>query len=419
MYERSVLPNGLRVLTSTMPHTRSVAIGIFVGAGSRYEEDQIAGASHYLEHVLFKGTESRPEPQLISGPIESVGGILNASTDRELTVYHAKVARDHFALTMDVLSDMVLHPLFAADEVERERGVIIEELAMTYDQPDAYADLLIDQTIWPEQAMGRDVGGSRESVGAISLAALRDYHARQYVPGNVVLSVAGNVEHDEVVARAAELMGSWGGGEPLTWERARPVNGGTRVSLGNRKTDQAHVCLAVDGVANDSPNRYALDMTNAILGEGMTSRLFMEIRERRGLAYEVHSSSMHYRDCGALVVYCGVDTSKVDEVVTAVVEQFGKMSEGVSDDELGRAVGYAVGRLDLRLEDTRAVMGWVGVQELLRESVLTPDEVVASLRCVTTADVREMAGTYLTDGAYRLAVVGPYRSEARFRKLLG
>ena len=416
MHERTVLSNGLRVLTGTMPHTRSVAIGIFVGAGSRYEEEAIAGASHYLEHVLFKGTERRPEPQMISGAIESVGGILNASTDREATIYYSKVARGHFPLALDVLSDMVLHPLFAPDEVERERGVIIEELAMTYDQPDAYADLLIDQTLWPTQAMGRDVGGTRETVGAISRRALMDYHSRQYVPSNVVVSIAGNIEHDDVVALVDEHMGAWEGGDPLTWERVRPTNGGERINLGHRRTDQAHICLAVDGVSSEAEDRYAVDMMNVVMGEGMTSRLFMEIRERRGLAYEVHSSASHYRDCGAMVVYCGVDTAKVDGAVRAVVDELDKMRDGVSDEELSRAVEYAVGRLDLRLEDTRAVMGWMGGQELLHERVLTPDEVVATLRAVTPDEVRRAANTYL--GGYRLAVVGPYRSEARFRKLI-
>ena len=418
MHDRSVLPNGLRVLSSTMPHTRSVSVGIFVGAGSRYEDEPIAGASHYLEHMLFKGTERRPKPELISGAIESVGGIMNASTDREATVYYAKVARDHFPLAFDVLSDMILHPLFAEQEVERERGVIIEELAMTYDQPDAFADLLIDEALWPKQAMGRDIGGSRESVGALSRQALIDYHQRQYVPGNVVVAVAGNVTHEEVLSLVGGQMGAWEEGEPLTMEPVTPNPEGPIVTLGKRKTDQAHICLALDGVSAEADDRYALDMMNAVLGEGMTSRLFMEIRERRGLAYEVHSSSVHYRDCGALVVYSGVDTTKVDETVTAMVDELNKMGDGVSEEELSRAIEFAVGRLDLRLEDTRAVMSWLGGQELLRTEVLEPDEVVASLRKITTGDVMNAAQTHLTDSKLRLSVVGPYRSEARFRKLI-
>ncbi len=401
-----------------MPHTRSAAVGVFVGAGSRYEADQIAGASHYLEHVLFKGTEKRPEPQLIGGAIESVGGMMNASTDREATMYFCKVAATHFPLALDVLTDMTRHPLFAPNEVERERGVIIEELNMTNDQPDAYADMLIDEALWPDQAMGRDIGGTKESVGAISRQALADYHASQYVPNNVVVSVAGNIAHDEVVSRVDELLGDWPSGDPLPWEDVRPTGEGVRVRLGNRHTDQAHLCLAVEGVSAASPDRYTVDMLNAVLGEGMTSRLFMELRERRGLAYDVHSSSMHYRDCGALVVTSGVDTSNVNEAITAVIGEFDKLGEDVPQQDLDRAVEFAVGRLDLRLEDTRAVMGWMGGQELLRDQVLTPDEVVASLRRITTSEVRDAAREYLRNVDYRLAVVGPFRSEARFRRLL-
>jgi predicted Zn-dependent peptidase len=395
-----------------------VAIGIFVGAGSRYENEALAGASHYLEHVLFKGTERRPEPQLISGAIEGVGGMMNASTDREATIYFCKVAAVHFPLALDVLTDMVRHPLFAADEVERERGVIIEELNMTYDQPDAYVDMLIDETIWPEQTMGRDIGGTKDSVNGLSRKALSDYHARQYVPNNVVVSVAGNMTHEEVVSHVDELLGDWPAGEPLPWENVQPPQSGTRVRLANRHTDQAHLCLAVDGVSASSPDRYVLDMLNVVLGEGMTSRLFMELRERRGLAYEVHSSSMHYRDTGALVVTSGVDTSHLNDAIKAVVGEFEKLREDVPQEELDRAVEYAVGRLDLRLEDTRAVMGWMGGQELLRDEVLTPDEVVVELRKITADQLRDAAREYLADGNYRLAIVGPYRSEARFRKLL-
>ncbi len=419
MYERTTLPNGLRVLSSTMPHVRSVSTGIFVGAGSRYEDDDVAGASHFLEHMLFKGTAKRPDPQMISRAIESVGGILNASTDREATLYFTKVSRDHFDIALDVLADMYNAPLFEPDEMERERGVILEELAMTYDQPDSLADLLIDHALWPDQPMGRDVGGTRESVGGITREQLAAYHARQYVPSNTVVAVAGNIEHHEVVESVAALLGDGQAGETLTM---RPVqrdgDGGVRVRVSNRKTDQAHLCLAVDGPAADSEDRYAVDMMNTVLGEGMSSRLFVELRERRGLAYDVHSSAMHYRDCGALLVTCGVDTTNATEAVQAVLREWHSIQQGVTEEELSRATEYAVGRLGLRLEDTRAVMGWMGGQELLRNEVLTPEEVVDSIRAITTDDVTAAAQRYFGTGAYRLSAVGPFRSQARFEKLL-
>jgi predicted Zn-dependent peptidase len=418
LYERTTLANGLRLLSSNMPHTRSVSIGIFVGAGSRYEDDAHAGASHYLEHMLFKGTEKRPEPRLISSAIESVGGMLNASTDREITVYWTKVARPNFELGLDVLMDMVLHPTMPADEVERERNVILEELAMTNDQPDARVDLLMDETLWPSQAMGRDVGGSKESVLGISREMLTKYMQNQYRPNNTVIAVAGNVTHQEVLESVGALVEGWKPGKSLSMEPVREAPVGVRVAVENRKTDQAHVCLAFPGVSMVDEQRYPLDLLNTVLGEGMSSRLFMEVRERRGLAYAVHSGSAHYRDTGAVVVYCGVDPTKTDEAVKAILGELNKIKETIPEEELASAKSFVGGRLLLRMEDTRAVMGWMGGQEILLDRVLSPDEVVARLNQVTAEQIAEVAQKLIVPESFSMAVVGPYRSEARFRKLL-
>ena len=419
MYERSVLPNGVRVLSSTMPHTRSVSVGIFVGAGSRYEADSIAGASHFLEHMLFKGTERRPESPMISGAIESVGGIINASTDREATVYWAKVAEEHFGLAIDLLADMALHSTMPPEEVERERKVILEELAMTNDQPDARVDLLIDEALWPAQPMGRDIGGSKESVNGITRADLTRYHGQQYVANNIVVSVAGNVTHSQVVEMAEQHLGGWAAGTPLEWSPVQPAaTNGSRVSLEYRKTDQAHLCLAFPGLSITDEQRYPLDLLNTLLGEGMTSRLFLELRERQALAYDVHSSSFHYRDCGAVVVYCGVDPTRVEAAVSAILGELKRLQDGVSAEELQRVTAFATGRLLLRMEDTRSVMASMGGQELLADRVLTPDQVVERLRKVTPDQVLEAARALILPEHYRLAVVGPYRSDAKFRRLI-
>ena len=417
LYERTVLPNGLRILSSTMPHVRSVSTGIFVGAGSRYEDDALAGASHFIEHMLFKGTAKRPEPQLIAGAIESVGGVFNASTDREATMYYTKVARTHFDTALDVLADMYNAPLFKPTDVDRERGVILEELAMTYDHPDAFADLLIDHALWPDQAMGRDVGGTRDSVGALTREQMLDYHARQYVPANTVVSVAGNIAHDEVVAKVGALLGAERTAAAVPMHPVQATDE-QRIEIGNKRTDQTHLCLAVNSASATSEDRYAVDMLNSVLGEGMTSRLFMELRERQGLVYDVHSSAMHYMDCGALVIGCGVDNSNINAALEAILQEIRNIQDNVTSEELSRAIEYAVGRLDLRLEDTRAVMGWMGGQELLRNEVRTPDEVVNDLRAVSTDQVIEAARRYFASGAYKLSIVGPYRSPARFKKLL-
>jgi len=368
--------------------------------------------------MLFKGSEKRPEPRLISSAIESVGGMLNASTDREITVYWTKVARPNFELGLDVLVDMVLHPTMPLDEIERERNVILEELAMTNDQPDARVDLLIDETLWPSQAMGRDVGGSKESVMGISREMLSKYMQNQYRPNNTVIAVAGNVTHQEVVESVGALVEGWKQGDSLSMESVREAPVGVRVAIENRKTDQAHVCLAFPGVSMVDDQRYPLDLLNTVLGEGMSSRLFMEVRERRGLAYAVHSGSAHYRDTGAVVVYCGVDPTKTDEAVKAILGELKNIKETIPEEELANAKSFVGGRMLLRMEDTRAVMGWMGGQEILLDRVLSPDEVVERLNQVTAEQITEVARKLMVPETYSLAIVGPYRSEARFRKLL-
>ena len=418
MYERTVLPNGLRLLTETMPHTRSVSVGVFLGAGSRYEDDSLAGASHFLEHMLFKGTERRPDPTMISGAIESVGGIINAATDRELTVYWCKVAQEHFPLAMDLLADMVQHSTMVPDELEKERMVILEELAMINDQPDSRVDQLIDQQLWPGHPMGRDVGGSKESVSGLSRDDLATYHQRQYLANNMVVSVAGNVSNQEVVDAVQYHMGEWRSGASLDWRRVDQALPQSPVAFEHRKTDQAHLCLAFAGVSALDPHRYSLDLLNTMLGEGQTSRLFMEVRERRGLAYEVHSSAFHYRDCGSVVVYCGVNPANAEPALQAILTELDRLRQGVGEEELRRAADFTIGRMLLRLEDSRAVMSSLGAQELLLDEVLTPEQVVEGLRRVTPGQVQEVADALLSPNAYRLAVVGPYRSDARFRRLM-
>ena len=419
LFQKNILTNGLRVLTSNMPHTRSVSIGVFVGAGSRYESEDLAGASHFLEHMLFKGSEKRPSPHLISGPIESLGGIINASTDREMTIYWIKIAAEHFSLAMDVLSDMLQNPLLSEYEHQREKNVILEELAMTYDQPDAYADMLIDQTLWPNQPMGRDVGGTKDSVISISKNSLADYHNRQYGPENSVIAIAGNIAHSVAINETEKLFGNWGKASPLDWHRVQlPESNAPRVTIGNRRTDQAHLALAMNGVSSADPRKYSMSLLNTILGEGMSSRLFMEMREKRGLAYDVASHASHYKDCGALTAYCGVDPSKIDETLVVLQNELGKISIDASEEELSNAQAFATGRLYLRLEDTRAVMSWLGGQELLFNEVKTPEKVVDEVRSVTIGDIHSVAREFLDPRFYKLAIVGPYRSQGRFKKLL-
>ena len=407
MYQSSVLDNKLRVLTSTMAHTQSISMVICVGAGSRYESDELAGVSHFIEHLPFKGTESWPTARAVSEAIEGVGGVMNASTDREMTVFWCKVARLHYKTAFAVLMDMVLNSRLDPEEVEKEREVIQEELRMTYDQPSYRVDLLIDEAMWPDQAMGRDVGGTLETVADIQQKDIREYMHQQYNPANTVVAVAGNVTHEEVVGMLAETARDWKPLESLDWELATDNVEGPLVKVERRHSDQTHLCLGVPGLSLTHPDRYAFNLMNTILGDGMSSRLFLNLREEQGLAYDVHSSSSNYRDTGALVVYCGVEPSKTNDAVKTIVKEFQGMHQAPSEQELNKAREYSKGRLLLRMEDTRAVASWLGAQELLQDSVRTPEEVVESLDAVTPADIARVAKNFLNDDKMRLAVVGP------------
>lgn len=418
-YQRTTLDNGLRILSSPMPGTRSVSVSVYVGAGSRYETDAEAGISHLLEHLVFKGTEKRPEPQEISELIEGVGGVLNAATDRELTVYYAKVARPHFERAADVLTDMMRHPKIAAEEIEKERKVVIEELASIEDSPAQLVDVLLDATMWPDQPLGRDVAGTEASVNAITRESTLSYMGRQYVPNNIVVAVAGAIDHDEVVQFVDGALGTWKGGEPSTWFPATNGQTAPRVAVQYKRTEQAHIEIAVHALSNQDPDRFALDMISVILGEGMSSRLFMELRERRALCYDVHSYASHYLDTGAFAVYAGVDPAKAVEATQALVEELSKIrADGVTEEELLKAKELSKGRLLLRMEDTRNVSGWLGGQEMLNGSVKSPDEIVALFEAVTLDDVKRVAKRLLDETKLTMAIVGPFKSDRRFAPLL-
>ncbi len=418
LHQKTVLPNGLRVLTASMPHALSVAISIYLGAGSRYESAPESGVSHFVEHLCFKGTEQRPTPKDVAETIDRVGGVLNAATDRELTVYYAKVARPHLELALDILADLVCNPIFDPQEMEKERHVILEELAAVEDSPSQMVDLLLDATIWPDQPLGWDVAGTPESVTAISRPSALSYLQRQYVPNNAVISVAGNVEHQQVVDIIAGTVSGWNPGQPSAWF---PARNGHRAHLGLRykRTEQAHLVLAVPGIPIDHPDRQVLSMLSIILGESMSSRLFMELRERRALAYEVSSYVTHFLDTGLFSVYVAVDPKRATEAIPPALEELAKLrDEAVTDEELARAREIAKGRLLLRMEDTRNVSGWLGSQELLAGRVRSVEEVVTAVDAVTADDIWRLSRELFRQEQLFAAVVGPYRTDKRFLPLL-
>lgn len=412
------LENGLRVLATPMPHTRSATVSFYVGAGSRYEADELAGVSHLVEHCVFKGSAARPRASQISTSIEGVGGIINAATDRELTVYYAKAPAAELDTALDVVLDMVCRPLFDPAELEKERLVILEELAQVEDTPGQLAGLLLDSLLWRGTPAGRDVAGTPESVRSIPHDSTVDYWRAQYAPGNALVSVAGALDVDAVVERIGELTQDWNAAEPQPWRDAPIDANGPRVGLRTKDAEQAHLILGLPSLRSRHPDRYAFSLLSSILGDGMSSRLFVKVREELGLVYDVHAYQSQLRDSGALQIYLGVDPENAIDGLQAALTELGRMREGVSEEELDRSRRYASGRMMMGLEDTRAVSGWNGGQALIFNEVISVDEVNAAYEAVTTDDIARLANEYIRTEELRLAVVGPMTELGPFREAL-
>lgn len=418
MYNKTTLPNGLRIVTAELPHTRSATVSIYVGAGSRYERDEEAGLSHFLEHMLFKGASRRPTARIISEAIEGFGGMHNAATDREVTVYYAKVPDAAAQQTVDILADMVRDPIMDAAELEKERSVILEELATVEDSPGELAGILVDETMWPDQPLGRNVGGTPESVRALPLAAVNKYLKAQYVPSNMVLVVAGNIRHEMIVHEAERWLGDMPAITPGAWYPFEDKAPKKRIAVREKATEQAHICIAYPSVALDDPDRFAVDLLSTVLGEGMSSRLFLELREERALVYDVHSYPSEFRDTGSFTVYAGCDPENARVTVEASLEQITKLLESLPDSELEKGKQMAKGRIQLRMEDTRSVAGWLGSQELLLGRVQSVDEIVREFDRVTRDDVLRVGRKFLSPSLAKIAAVGPFEDDQVFAGLI-
>jgi predicted Zn-dependent peptidase len=418
LYQKTTLDNGLRIITETMPHTRSVSICIFTGVGSRYETEPQSGVSHFIEHLMFKGTPKRATARDISMAIEGVGGIINAGTDKELTVYWCKTAQPHFSLALDVLSDILLHSKFAPDDIESERQVIIEEIHMGKDSPSQQVNMLIDELLWPNHPLGRDIAGDKDSVAGISRKMILKYLAQQYLPGNTVVSIAGALKHREMVTAVNQMLGGWAGEQPHPTYSPYQKQKFPRLNIECKDTEQAHLCLGLSGLPLLHPQRFVLDLLNVILGEGMSSRLFTEIRDRLGLAYSIHSYIDHFLDTGAITIYAGVEPKNLPVAIKAILEQLARLKEPIPEDELVKAKELAKGRLLLRMEDSRNVAGWMGGQEILTGKILSVDQVASTIDAITADEIERLAKELLVASQLRLAVVGPVAEDEPLEELL-
>jgi len=418
LYQKSTLNNGLRVITATMPHTQAVCLNLFIGVGSRYENEAEAGISHFIEHMLFKGTPKRPTAQRICEAIEGVGGILNGGTDKELTVYWCKMAHSHLSLALDVLADMLLHSKFDPQDIERERQVIIEEINMSKDSPSQQVAMLIDELLWANHPLGRDVAGSKQSVVGITRDMILDYLSAQYLPSNTVVTIAGNIQHQKMVDTINETLGSWANQQARSECLAYEEQPAQQLRIETRDTEQAHLCLALPGLPLLHPKRFTLDLLNVILGEGMSSRLFAEIRDRLGLAYSIHSYTEHFLDSGSLTIYAGVEPQNLKTAINAILEQLSQLREAIPEAELCKAKELSKGRLLLRMEDSRNVAGWIGGQAILTGRILNIDQIVSIIDAITTEELKQLAQELIVASQLRLAVVGPIPGDEPLAEVL-
>ena len=422
-YERSVLTNGLRVVTQSMPTARSVAVGLFVGVGSRREDEAHAGLSHLLEHLVFKGTRRYPEPGGLSEAVEGCGGSVNAATDRELTIYTARVPAEAAARALDVVADLVLSPLLRKRDLIGEKPVIVDEIRMYVDSPGDHVFSLFDELLFGTHPLGREIAGTPRSVRRARHEVVTGHWERWYQPPNLVLAAAGAIRHDDVLEAAgrwfeADATGSAPTQLPPPLEAPTPAPPGS-VRVDFRRLSQGNLCLGMPGVARDHSDRWALDLLGAVLGDGMSSRLFVELRERRSLSYDVSTFGSTYADCGTFGVHAGFEPDQAPALVGAIVDQLQRVvQEPVNVAELDRARAYTRGRLELRMEETGAVAAWLGTGESLLPRILTVDEVIERLEAVTVDDLLRVARAYVRPDLARLAVLGPFRSRRRFERML-
>ncbi len=419
-YEKTTLANGVRIVTGPMTGVKSASLIFYYGVGSRYEPAGIAGVSHFLEHMLFKGTERRPHPMMISQEVEGVGGVLNAATGRESTNYWAKVPSTHFALAFDVLADILRNSVIDAAELDKERSVIFEEIRSIQDSPEELVHEVIDEVVWGEQGVGRSIAGSEETVGTVDRAGMVDFWRRNYGPDRLVVAAAGDLQHDAVVELTERFFGDLAPATgPNHWDTTLDTQEEPRVRLVERETEQAHLCLAMPALPYTTERRYVQSTIEAVLSSGMSSRLFQEIREKRGLVYSVYGYFRPYADVGQGVVYAGTDLERVEETITATVGELRKLrDEPVPADELRRTKDLRNGRLLMGLEDSRSVAGWIGSQEATYGEIRTPEQVMEKIEAVTVEQVQELAGELFRDERLSLALVGPYDDEPKFRDLL-
>jgi len=406
-YQLSTLENGLKVLTVEMPNRDSAAVAVWVKTGGRYEKKKFSGVSHFLEHMMFKGTKTRSIRQ-IKEEIEGVGGILNAFTGEEVTCYFAKLLKQHYTRALTVLSDMVLNATVPADELVKERTVILEEIKMYRDLPSHHVHDLMGELLWPDQPLGRTLAGTPETVSRMTRSDILGYKKDSYHPANILVSIAGNIEHDEVLRQAAEIYKTPLKRKPSVFTPAESVQKRPRTHFFEKKTEQTHFVIGLHALPRTHPDRYKLGLLHVMLGANMSSRLFEEVREKRGLAYEIKSSVAAYQDTGAFTVSAGVERSKAVKALAVILKELGKVRKSfVKEGELRRAKDYFMSQVYLGVEDTLDYMLWAGEKALCAGELPDKEEIRQKVEAVTLEDVRSIAQELFRTRSLNLSLIGP------------
>jgi predicted Zn-dependent peptidase len=419
VYERTTLDNGLRLLTASMPQVASTTCFVFLAAGSRYETAETNGIAHFAEHMFFKGTERRPTARDIGMSIDGIGGEFNAFTGKEYTGYYVKCASEHQGIALDVLSDMLRHSKFESEEIEREKGVIVEEMTMYFDTPRDFIGGVYERLLYGDQPLGWDIIGRKETIRAADRETFLDYVGHWYKPERMIVGVAGRLD-DGYLDTIERLLGDLeaaptGAPAPIVPE----ANGDPRVTVHQKESDQAHLCLGVPSFPLVHPDRWPLQLLTTVLGTGMSSRLFTEVRERRGLAYYVYAHNQPYTDAGSLYSQAGVDIARSEEAVETIVREFRRLvDEPVPAEELEKARALAKGRFVLRLESPQGMIVYGLGRQVLGDPALEPEDVLAGLDAVTAEDVQRVAHDVIASHGLNLALIGPFEDAAPFEALL-
>jgi len=409
MFERTVLTDGPRVISAELPGSRSISVAAYVLGGSRDEADGQVGVAHFLEHLTFKGTAAFPSTRALSEAIEGVGGSFNAATDRESTVYWARVPRREAARAIDVLGELICRPSLDEAEIDRERDVIVEEIRGYLDDPAEYCQILFQRAMFGTGPLGREICGEEADIRALTPSGIRTFWASRYPPANTVVAIAGDIAHGVALDLVGRAFGT-GNGATAAYAAAPDLPAGERVMLGRRATVQAQLCVGVPALRRDHPDAWILSLLNATLGDGMSSRLYLSLVDRDALAYDVSSGLVEYADAGALEVSAGVDPGRLSAALDAILVELARLRDSpIERSELAKAKAYLSGGLELRMDETRHLASWVGGQEALHDRVLTLDEALAAVEAVTPEDVHRLAAELFRDDRLRLAVVAPAR----------